>query len=108
MRYLALSLLAVASLSGAQNTQTFTGTITDSECALAGHAQMRMGPTDPECVVACIRSHGALYVMHDGKTAYVLSDQKTPEKFAARRVRVTGTLDVKTKTIKVDSITAAD
>ena len=108
MKYLALSLLAVSSLSGAQNTQTFTGTITDSECALAGHAQMRMGPTDPECVVACIRSHGALYVLHDGKNAYVLSDQKTPEKFAALKVRVTGTLDAKTKTIKVDSITAAD
>jgi hypothetical protein len=105
MKHLVLSLLAVASLSGAQNTQTFTGTITDSECALAGHAQMRMGPTDPECVVACIRSHGASYVLHDGKDVYVLSDQKTPEKFAARKVRVTGTLDARTKTIKVDAIT---
>ena len=107
MRHLVLGLLAVASLSGAQSTQTFTGTITDSECALAGHAQMRMGPTDPECVVACIRSHGASYVLHDGKDLYVLSDQKTPEKFAARKVRVTGTLDARTKTITVDSITPA-
>jgi hypothetical protein len=104
VRYLVLSVVAVTSLSGAQNTQTFTGTITDSECALAGHAQMRMGPTDAECIVACIRSHGASYVLHDGKDAYVLSDQKTPEKFAARRVRVTGTLDARTKTIKVESI----
>ena len=102
----ALILLAVASLSGAQNTQTFTGTITDSECALAGHAQMRMGPTHAEYIVACIRSHGALYVLHDGKNVYVLSDQKTPEKFAARKVRVTGTLDARTNTIKVDSIAA--
>ena len=39
---------------------------------------------------------------------YELSDQKTPEKFAAQRVRVVGTLDAKTKTIKVESITAAD
>ena len=108
MKHLVLSLLAVASLSGAQNTQTFTGTITDSECALAGHAQMRMGPTDAECVVACIRSHGASYVLHDGKNVYVLSDQKTPEKFAATKVRVTGTLDASAKTIKVESITAAD
>ena len=108
MKHLVLSLLAVASLSGAQNTQTFTGTITDSECALAGHAQMRMGPTDPECVTACIRSHGASYVLHDGTNVYLLSDQKTPEKFAARKVRVTGTLDARTKAIKVDSITVAD
>lgn len=108
MKHLVLSLLAVASLSGAQNTQTFTGTITDSECALAGHAQMRMGPTDSECIVACIRSHGASYVLHDGTNVYVLSDQKTPEKFAARKVRVTGRLDATTKTIAVDSITAAE
>ena len=38
---------------------------------------------------------------------YVLSDQKTPEKFAAKKVTVTGTLDAATKTIKVDSIAAA-
>ena len=106
MKHLVLSVVAVASLSGAQNTQTFTGTITDSECALAGHAQMRMGPTDAECIVACIRSHGASYVLHDGKDVYVLSDQKTPETFAARKVRVTGTLDARTKTIKVESIAA--
>jgi translation elongation factor P/translation initiation factor 5A len=108
VKHLVLSLLAVASLSGAQNTKTFTGTITDSECALAGHAQMRMGPTDAECIVACIRSHGASYVLHDGKDVYLLSDQKTPEQFAARKERVTGTLDVRTKTITVDSITAAE
>ena len=42
-----------------------------------------------------------------GKEAYTLSDQKTPEKFAAQRVTVIGTLDAKTKTIQVDSITAA-
>ena len=108
MKPLMALVFAAASLSAAQSTQTFTGTITDSECALAGHAQMRMGPTDPECVLACIRSHGASYVLHDGKNVYVLSDQKTPEQFAARKVRVTGTLDTRTKTIKVYSITAAD
>jgi hypothetical protein len=39
--------------------------------------------------------------------AYTLSDQKTPEQFAAKKVTVTGTLDAKTGTIKVDSIKAA-
>ena len=43
----------------------------------------------------------------DGKEAYTLSDQKTPEKFAAKKVTVIGTLDVKTKKIQVESITAA-
>jgi hypothetical protein len=100
-------LFAAASLSAAQGKQTFTGVITDSECAEAGHAQMRMGPTDPECVIACIRAHGAAYVLHDGKNVYVLSDQETPELFAAQKVTVTGTLDAGTRTITVDSVTAA-
>ncbi|MGH9254054.1 MAG: hypothetical protein ACRD3C_05740 [Vicinamibacterales bacterium] len=107
MKYLIVSLLAVASLSGAQSRQTFTGIITDSECAGAGHAQMRMGPTDAECTVACVLAHGAQYVLLDGKDVYTLSDQQTPEQFAAQKVRVTGALDAKTKTIRVESMTAA-
>ena len=107
MKYLILSFLTAAALSPAQGKQTFTGSITDSMCAKAGHAQMRMGPTDADCTNACISAHGAMYVLYDGKDVYTLSDQKTPEKFAARKVRVIGTLDAKTKTIQVDSITAA-
>lgn len=100
-------LLAVAGLSAAQGPQTFTGTITDNLCAKGGHAQMRMGPTDADCVKACIISHDAMYVLFDGKDVYVLSDQQMPEKFAAQRVTVVGTLDAKTRTIQVQSITAA-
>ena len=103
-RTLIVGLLAVAGLSAAQGTQTFTGTITDDMCANGGHAQMRMGPTDAECVRACIVSHGAMYVLLDGKDVYTLSDQQTPEKFAAQKVTVVGTLDAKTKTIRVQSI----
>ena len=98
------SLLAVAALAAAPATQTFTGTITDNMCARGGHSQMRMGPTDAECTTACISAHGATYVLTDGKNVYDLSDQRTPEQFAAQKVRVVGTLDVKTRTIKVDSI----
>lgn len=108
MKHLILGLFAAASLSGAQDKQTFVGTITDDMCARAGHAQMRMGPTDAECTVACVLAHDAAYVLLDGKDAYRLSDQKTPEKLAARKVRVTGTLDAKTRTIRVESIVAAD
>jgi hypothetical protein len=49
-----------------------------------------------------------LYVLYTGKEAFDLSDQKTPEKFAGKKVTVTGTVDAKTKAIKVESITAAD
>ena len=107
MKHLISSLLVVAALSAAPGKQTFTGTITDNMCARGGHAQMRMGPTDAECTTACVSAHGATYVLYDGKEVYALSDQRTPEKFAGQKVRVTGTLDAKTKTIQVDSISAA-
>lgn len=110
MKPLILGLLALAVLPAAQTRQgrqTFAGTITDSECTNADHSVMRMGPTDAECVVACINDHGASYVLYDGKDAYTLSDQKTPQKFAAQKVTVTGTLNAKTKTIQVESIAAA-
>ena len=102
-----VGLLAVGALAAPQRKQTFTGTITDNMCARAGHSQMRMGPTDAECTTACVSAHDARYVLDDGKDVYTLSDQQTPEKFAAQKVRVTGTLDAKTKTIRVDSITPA-
>jgi hypothetical protein len=106
VKFSIFSLLAIAALAGAQGKQTFTGTITDSMCPTADHSQMKMGPTDAECTKACVSIHGAMYVLYDGKNVYELSDQKTPEKFAAKKVKVTGTLDAKTKTIKVDSIIA--
>jgi hypothetical protein len=102
-----LSLAAGAALFAASAKQAFTGTITDDMCARADHSRMRMGPTDAECTLACIDVHGASYVLYDGKSAYMLSDQRTPEKFAGQKVRVVGTLDAKTKTIQVDSISAA-
>jgi hypothetical protein len=107
MKSLIIGLVGVAALSGASERQTFAGIITDNMCATAGHAQMRMGPTDAECTTACVSLHGATYVLSDGKTVYTLSDQETPEKFAGQRVRVVGTLDTKTRTIHVESITAA-
>lgn len=103
---IALSLVAVAALA-APPKQTFTGVITDSMCEDGDHSHMKMGPTDAECTKACVDIHGASYVLYDGKQSYTLSDQKTPEKFAGKKVTVAGTLDAKSKTIHVDSITPA-
>jgi len=100
-----LAIAALAAPSGKQ--QTFTGVVTDSMCSDGDHSHMRMGPTDAECTAACVSIHDAMFVLYDGKQTYTLSDQKTPEKFAGKKVTVTGTLDAKTKTIHVDSITAA-
>ena len=106
MRYLIFNLLVVATLTAGPDKETFNGIITDDNCPKADHSQMRMGPTDAECAMACIDAHGALYGLYDGNDFYTLSDQRAPEKFVGKKVRVIGILDNKTKTIQVDSITA--
>jgi hypothetical protein len=109
MRLLILGLfLLITGLSPAQSKRTFTGTITDSMCAAGDHSRMRMGSNDAECTIACVDAHGALFVLYDGKDTYTLSDQKSPEKLAGKKVTVTGTLDAKSRTIQVDSIALAN
>ena len=104
MPYALCLLLSTVPAAAAPRQQTFIGTITDNMCGSAGHAGMRMGPTDAECTIACIDAHGAVYVLYDGKAVYTLSDQQRPAQFAGRRVKVVGTLDARTKTIQVKSI----
>ena len=99
--------LALAGIAAGQGRRSFIGVITDSECATADHAHMRMGPTDVECVTACISEHGASYVLFDGKNVFALSNQKPSAKFAAQKVTVTGTLNAKGTSIQVDSIRPA-
>ncbi len=103
---LATLFLSAALFASAEPT-TFTGVITDSMCA-NNHAHMNISP-DEKCVRDCVKSGNGKYkyVLHDGKKMYVLSDQQTPEKFAAKKVKVTGTLFEKTGIIKVDKIEAA-
>jgi len=105
MKHLIFNLLVVAALAAVPGNQTFTGVITDDNCPKADHSRMQMGPTDAECAMACIDIHGAMYGLYDGKNFYTLSDQQTPGKFAGHKVKVIGTLDNKTKTIQVASIT---
>jgi hypothetical protein len=95
MKHLVFNFLLVATLAAAPAKQTFRGVITDDNCPKADHSQMRMGPTDSECAMACLDAHGAVYGLYDGNAFYALSDQRTPEKFIGKRVSVTGTLDDK-------------
>jgi len=106
MKSLILTFLLITTLKGAQGQQKFKGTVTDNMCPEGDHSLMRMGSTDAECTIACINAHGSVYVLYDGNAAYALSDQQTPEKFAGKKVTVTGTLDARTKTIQVQSISS--
>ena len=93
MKLLLISVLVVSALAAPPVNRTFTGIITDSMCEDGDHSHMRMGPTDAECTHACVSVHGASYVLYDGKDLFTLSDQRTPEKFAGKKVTVTGTLE---------------
>lgn len=98
--------LAITLLNAAPAPRKFTGKITDNMCARADHRQMQMGADDAECTIACVRAHGALYVLYDGKQAYTFSDQDLPQKFAGKKVTVTGSLDAKGMLRIVTIITA--
>lgn len=102
MKKLGFALAAAATLFAGGASLSFTGVITDSMCGV-NHAMMHVTP-DAKCVRDCVKAH-AKYVLFDGKTAYQLSDQQTPQKFAAQRVRVTGVL--KAGMITVTGIEAA-
>ncbi len=106
MKPFVVAFLLLGTLEPAQTKRTFTGSITDSMCAAGDHSKMKMGANDAECTIACVDSHGATFVLYDGREMFALSDQKTAETFAGKRVTVTGTLDAATKTIRVDSMGA--
>lgn len=96
-----------AIMVSAQDRRSLTGVITDSMCATGDHSRMHMGSNDAECTIACVGDHGASYVLYDGKESYFLSDQTAPEKFAGKKVVVTGTLDPAKKIIHVEAIALA-
>jgi len=111
MKFLLIALASfafVTVLAALPASQMFVGKITDDMCPMADHSHMQMGPTDAECTKACIEYHGSMYALYDGKNTYVLSDQRTPEKFAGQKVKVTGVLNAKNHTIQVDSIVPAN
>jgi len=104
MKRFLLSLAITGSLTAAKTPETITGVVTDTLCG----AQHNMkGHSDADCVKMCVKTSGQ-YALFDGQRVVKLSDQKTPAKFAAQRVRVTGIVDEKTNTIKVSSIEAAN
>ena len=105
MRNVWLIFIALASVvNAADASRTFTGVITDTLCG-ASHAMMK-AKSDADCVKLCVKGSGQ-YALFDGQNVLKLSDQKTPAEFAAQKVRVTGSYDEKTKTIKVTSIELA-
>jgi hypothetical protein len=103
MKTKTIAFLLVA--GGALAAATFTGKITDTMCG--PQHTMAKGQADEACVRACVKGTSSQYALYDGQTVMRLNDQKAPAKFAGEKVKVTGTYDEKTKTIKVAAIEAA-
>jgi len=101
MKRFSLTLALAGALGAADTPRSFTGVITDTLCG-ASHAMMK-AQSDASCVKLCAKGSGQ-YALFDGQTVLKLSDQRTSAKFAAQRVKVVGTYDEKTKTVKVSSI----
>src|SRR5580700_1882187 len=99
--------IAAACVAAAQSPTTFTGVVTDTMCGSKPHTNMMKDKTDAECVSVCSRGPNG-YALLDGTSVMKLSDQKTPAKYAGQKVRVTGTYDEKSKTLKVASIEPFD
>jgi hypothetical protein len=99
---IAITFIGMVGAAGAE--QTITGVITDTMCG-AKHGMLK-GQPDDACIRMCLKGPRE-YALFDGKSMWKLSDQKTPARFSAKQVKVTGIADEKTMTIKVASIEPA-
>src|SRR5690348_14813881 len=94
-----LSLLALAAVS-----QPLTGIVTDERCG----AKHTMDADAATCTRACIKE-GSNYALVVGDKVYVLDVDKDSasvlDQYAGKKVTVTG--EVRGKTVKVQSVTAA-
>ena len=103
--------LVLGAAAVGQNTQTFHGEISDSQCALNVHSLTRshqemlksksMGGTANTCAVYCIEHLGGYLVLSAGKNVYRLDRADLVHGFEGRRVVVTGVLDSKLNQIHV-------
>ena len=102
-----LTILALVCSAALAQTpaKSYTGVVTDTMCG-ANHAHMGVQP-DSKCVRECVKSGHGKYALLVGDKVYTLSDQQSPEAFAAQKVTVTGTLYEKTGILKVEHIAAA-
>jgi hypothetical protein len=98
----------------AEEAKVFHGEISDSQCALNVHSLTRshqemlkskhMGGTPAECAMYCVQRMGGNYVLSTKKDVFHLSNQELALRYVGKKVRVTGVLDVKSDTIRVEDI----
>jgi hypothetical protein len=97
----------------AQETATFRGEISDSQCALNVHSLTKShdemlkaksgaaGHTPATCSIYCIERLGGKFVLVSKGSVYHLDNQDLPRKFVGAKVKLHGALDPKTDIIHV-------
>ncbi len=93
--------------------RTFHGEVADSQCSMNIHSLTRsheemlksksMGGSAASCTLYCILYLGGEFVLASKKEVYYL-DGVSAQDFAGQQVKVTGTLDLKTRTIHATKI----
>ena len=117
---IAIGLIVAALLAHAtdEKPRVFHGQIADTQCALnihsltRSHAEMlkskATGGTEGSCAIYCVRYLGGDFVLSSKGAVYRLDNQEKAREFAGQRVNVTGTLEPKSKTIRLIEIEPAD
>lgn len=111
---LILVLLGGCFASEAEN-KTYRGEIADSQCSLNVHSLTRshqemlksksMGGSSSSCTLYCIKYLGGDFVLASEGNVYRLDEQgDRVRNLSGLKVKITGTLDSKTKTIHVVAI----
>jgi len=100
-----------------EKPQMFRGEIGDTQCALNVHSMTRshtemlkskkMGGTPGACASYCVQYLGGDFVLSTKREVYRLDNQEKVRLFAGQRVKITGTLESKTKTIHIVDIEPA-
>jgi hypothetical protein len=111
-----LLVISVLSHAGDGDAHAFLGEVSDSQCAFNIHSlthshqemlkSKSMGGSAKECADYCIKYLGGVLVLSSKQEVYRLSNPERVAVFTGRQVRITGTLEPKTKTITVQTVEA--
>ncbi|HEV2298929.1 MAG TPA: hypothetical protein VGR72_10475 [Candidatus Acidoferrales bacterium] len=77
-------------VSAGEKAQTWTGFVTDTHCGTNCQVTKNMTP-DLHCIKMCVK-RGSKYGLWSGNKVYVLDPQSEAAKYAAKKVKVTGTM----------------
>ena len=111
---LLITMILGTPISYGAGDKTFTGEISDSQCAFGVHSLHRShdemiamghaGSTPEECTRYCVKNRGGRFVLETKHDVFKLDNQELAGKYAGQDVKLIGTLDSKTMIIQVKRI----